>query len=114
VPLIVLVTACSKKEDVRPGRCRHHGHGRCGCDAATAGGDDVEPVTRSNAAAMPLAQKSRDALGCRRSACCSATPGIVVTSEARMLSAALRHHAIDLARATSRTSAYEQTLAGCD
>jgi hypothetical protein len=127
-----IVAACSKKDDVKPeGDARptpanaDAGSGGSGGKggATGAGESDVEPVypIEPNAVAIPLAQKLCETLNempeKKRSACCNATPGIVVTSECtRMLSAALRHNAVELAESDvgACAAAFDQTLTGCD
>jgi hypothetical protein len=127
-----IVAACSKKDDVKPeGDASATIANNVGGDGSSADGgaanaaneSDVEPVypIEPNAPALPLAQKLCETLNelpeKKRAACCSATPGIVVTSECtRMLSAALRHHAVEIAESdvTACASAFEQTLSGCD
>lgn len=128
--LLVLAFACTKKDDVMKAEADAGSATLAATDAsanadrgAGAAGDDVEPVypIEANAPAVPLAQKLCETLSempeKKRAACCNATPGIVVTSECtRMLSAALRHHAVELADGdvTACTTAFDQTLAGCD
>lgn len=94
-----------------------------GADAAGGGGDDVEPVypVEDNAPAVPLAQKLCEGLNTmpegKRSACCKATAGITFASECtRMLSAAMRHKAIeaDAKEVDACIAAFEKTLDGCD
>jgi hypothetical protein len=90
-----------------------------------AGGDDdgVEPVypLETNAPPVPLAEKLCKGLQempeTKRSTCCKATMGIVVTSECvRNLSAAIRHKALDLAESDvdACLAAFDKTLSGCD
>ncbi len=90
---------------------------------ASGGGEDVEPVypIEANAPKHPLAVKLCEVLTempeKRRSACCKATPGTVVTAECvRMLSAALRHDALTVAQADVDTcvDAFGKLLDGCD
>jgi len=88
-----------------------------------AAGDDVESVYPAdpNLPAMPLATKLCTALSetpeKKRAACCSTTPGVLVTSECvRMLSAALRDKSVELTEANvdSCIAAFDKTLDGCD
>lgn len=126
-----IVAACSKKDDAKPetdaSTAKNATNAMADASANAgdggAGGDDVEPVypIEPNAVAHPLAQRLCETLHempeMKRAACCSATPGIVVTSECtRMLSAALRHAAVDLAEGDvdACRSAFDRTLAGCD
>lgn len=94
---------------------------------ADAGGggakDDVDSVypVDPKAPIDPLAERLCSALGempeKKRAACCSTTPGIVVTAEcSRTLSAALRYKAVEISAATvdACVAAFEKTLEGCD
>ncbi|MBX3223939.1 MAG: hypothetical protein KF795_25725 [Labilithrix sp.] len=92
-------------------------------DAGGAAGDDVESVypLDPNAPIEPLAQKLCAGLSempeKKRAACCSTTPGIVVAPECtRVLSAALRHKAVELSEASVDrcVAAFDKTLEGCD
>lgn len=130
VAVAAIAVACSKKDDVKADADASTSTNAttANADASTTGdggasSDDVEPVypIEPNAPAAPLAQKLCEALNelpeKKRAACCSATPGIIVTSECtRMLSAALRHNAVELAESdvTACANAFEQTLSGCD
>lgn len=87
------------------------------------GGDDVDSVYPSdpNLPPVPLALKLCTALSempeKKRAACCSTTPGVIVTSECvRMLSAAMRDKAVELTEASVEgcISAFDKTLDGCD
>jgi hypothetical protein len=123
-----IVAACSKKDDAKPEADASTVNvstldAGASADGGASAGDDVEPVypIEPNAPAIPLAQKLCETLNelpeKKRSACCNATPGIVVTSECtRMLSAAIRHHAVDVSESdvTACTAAFDQTLSGCD
>ncbi len=97
-------------------------------DAAAAGassgsGEDVEPVypIEANAPVVPLAAKLCEALTAmpekKRSEYCKSIPGVVITTECtRMLSAALRYKAIDLAESdvAACVDAFTKSLDGCD
>lgn len=126
-----IAAACSKKDDVKPdgdaalidAATSTTDGGTSGGDGGASGSDDVEPVypIEPNAPAVPLAQKLCETLNempeKKRAACCNATPGIVITSECtRMLSAALRHNAVELSESdvTACTTAFDETLSGCD
>lgn len=110
--LPLLVVACPKND-----AARGEADGGRGADA------DVESVypIEADAPAVPLAEKLCAALSelpeNKRAACCSTTPGVVLTAECtRALSAALRHKAVEIAEndVTVCIAAFEQTLAGCD
>ena len=95
-------------------------------DAGTGddgGSDDVEPVypIEPNKPPVPLAAKLCEGLTTlqekKRSACCNTTPGIVLATECtRLVSAALRHNALELAERDVDTciAALDKSLEGCD
>ncbi|HEY8076191.1 MAG TPA: hypothetical protein VIF62_18825 [Labilithrix sp.] len=90
---------------------------------ASGGGEDVEPVypDQANAPKHPLAVKLCEALTempeKRRSECCKAAPGTVVTAECvRMLSVAIHQKAVEVSDADidACAAAYGKVLDGCD
>lgn len=129
IAVAAIVAACSKKDDVKAegdasAKIANNVGADASADASASNNDsDVEPVypIEANAPAVPLAQKLCETFNelpeKKRAACCNATPGIVVTSECtRMLSAAIRHNAVELSESdvTACTAAFDQTLSGCD
>jgi len=119
----VLAACPDKKEDTKPADAAVADAAPSASTSASAGGEDVQPVypIEPNAPANPLAEKLCTALSempeKKRAECCKTTPGVVVTSECtRMLSAAIRHGAIDLAESdvTACIAAFDKTLSGCD
>ena len=119
-----VLAGCAKKTTGTADAAADRGVAAAADAGADAGdGDDVESVypLDPNAPIVPLAQKLCAGLTempeKKRAACCSATPGVVVTSECtRTLSAAIRSNAIELSEpAVDRCiSAFEKTLEGCD
>ena len=115
--LVVLLAGCPKNDPPRAAPID------AGPEAAASSGDDVEPVyaIEPNAPPVPLAEKLCAALNetqeKKRAECCKTTPGIVVNTEcARMLGAAMRAKAVDVAATdvTACVTAWEKTLEGCD
>jgi hypothetical protein len=97
--------------------------GTASTSGGDGGGDDVDSVYPSdpNLPPVPLALKLCTALSempeKKRATCCSATPGVIVTSECvRMLSAAMRDKAVEVTEASvdQCISAFDKTLDGCD
>jgi hypothetical protein len=114
----LFLAGCPKNDPPRPDASAD-----AGAEASASGGDDVEPVyaIEPNAPPVPLAEKLCAALNetqeKKRAACCKSTPGIVVNTEcSRMLGAALRASAVDLAPADvdACVAAWDKTLEGCD